>query len=47
MAQQAAPQQMPESGFVEDGSKMDVTGGSGYGGLQRAINQAGTTEGIA
>ena len=47
MAQQQMPQQMPESGFVEDGSKMDVTGGSGYGGLQRAINQAGTTEGIA
>lgn len=31
---------------VDDGSKMDVTGGAGYGGLQRAINAAGDTRGI-
>jgi len=31
---------------VDDGSKMDVTGGAGYGGLQRAINAAGDVRGI-
>ncbi len=47
-AQQMMPPQPLSSGtgVVDDGSKMDVTGGAGYGGLQRAINAAGDTRGI-
>ena len=48
-AMQMAPTAPPEATgeLVNDGSPMDVSGGSGYGGLQKAINQAGTTEGVA
>lgn len=48
-AQQIMPPQPMSPGagsVVDDGSKMDVTGGAGYGGLQRAINAAGDTRGI-
>lgn len=37
----------PEAGMISQvQSQMDVNGGSGYGQLQRAINQAGDTKGI-
>ena len=32
--------------IAQGAAKMDVTGGRGYGSIQRAINQAGYTRGI-
>ena len=37
---------LDEAGVVNTGAPVDIEGGSGYGRLQRAVNEAGTTEGI-
>ena len=48
MAEQT-PMQQPSSGgapLINDGSPMDITGGAGYAGLQRAINNEGMTHDV-
>ena len=45
-AQAPSPLTSGAGSVVDDGSKMDITGGAGYGGLQRAINNEGMTNAI-
>ena len=46
MAEAPTPMSSGEGALVNDGSPMDITGGAGYGGLQRAINNEGMTNAI-
>ena len=45
-ANMTAPLPNGEGTLINDGSKMDITGGAGYAGLQRAINNEGMTSQI-